>query len=451
MRLSDLVRLARQNLLRNRTRSLLTLAGVAVGVAALLTLLAYGQALQQNARGELETLEMFHSLRVTSLPSPFAGMGSLEATLPAPADSARKEVPLTDSLMAVIGRTPGVLAAYPETMFPSKVEANGREVVANAEGIPPAFARFDAYVPTSGRYFNAPAEDALMLAPAMARRLGYDRPEDIVGDSVTLVTASLHLRALQIMASQMVFGQTSMPLLENRYRMAVVGLLPEEGQTVSAFARVVLPIERGTTLKKVSFFSTIDLLMRRTQVYQGYHALRVQVDKDADFRAIRAAIERHGVYASAFRDQFAQLDRLFLIVDLALAIVGLIALVVATLGIANTMTMNVLERRREIGVMKAVGGHKRDLQRLFMAESALLGLAGGLVGLLGGALLMALLQAAISGYLGRTGLPDVRAFAPSWGLAAVILALAVLVSLLAGWAPARRAACTEPVEALRTA
>lgn len=451
MRLSDLVRLARQNLLRNRTRSLLTLGGVAVGVAALLVLVAYGRALQENARGEFEALELYHTLRVTSLPSLFKGDDGMVAR-PASntSDTTRREIPLTDSLTAVIARIPGVLVVYPEVVFPTKVEVNGREVAANAEAIPQAFARFPAYTPTTGRFFTTTDENSVLLAPAMTRRLGYARPEDALGDTIVLVTASLHLQALQIMASQLAFGLTNIPLIEHRYRLTVVGLLPEDGQPVTAFGRVLLPQGRAESLKKVTFFSTIDLLMRRTQVYEGYAALRVQVDKDADFAAVRSAIEKHGVYTSAFRDQFAQLDRLFLIVDMALAIVGLIALLVATLGIANTMTMNVVERRREIGVMKAVGGEERDIQRVFVAESALLGLVGGVAGVVLGGLVMGGIQLGISAYLRSRGLPMVSAFAPTAAMALGVVAVAAAVSLLAGWLPARRAARIEPVEALRS-
>lgn len=450
MRFADLVRLARQNLLRNRTRSLLTLTGVAVGVAALLALLSYGRALQANARGEFEALELYQTLRVTSLPSPFSGLGDVVSRTQEVSDTTRPEVPLTDSLMAVIGQTPGVLVAYPEVFFPAKLVANGKEAIANMEAIPQSFARFPAYAPTAGRFFASSNEQGLLMAPAMARRLGYERPEDALGDSVQVVTLSLNLAALQTMAGAIGMGMTTLPFVDHTYPMAVVGLLPEDGQPVASFGRALLPQQRAQSLQKVTFFSTIDLLTRRSGAAGGYSAVRVQVDKGADFPAVRAAIERHGVYASAFRDQFAQLDRLFLIVDMALGIVGVIALLVATLGIANTMTMNVIERRREIGVMKAVGGEERDIQRVFVAESALLGFAGGLAGLLGGALVMGLLQLAISAYLSSRGLPSVRAFAPSVGMGFAIVGVAILVSLVAGWAPARRAARIEPVEALRS-
>ncbi|MBE2185463.1 MAG: ABC transporter permease [Rhodothermales bacterium] len=451
MRLADLVRLARQNLLRNRTRSLLTLGGVAVGVAALLTLVAYGKALQENARGEFEALELYHTLRVTSLPSPFEGMGAMGANvLPAPTDSVRREVPLTDSLVQVLANVGGVEVVYPESVFPSKILANGREAIANVEGIPATFARYPAYRPTQGRYFESDTARAVLLSPVMTRRLGYARPEDALGDSITVVTASLNLAALQTMAGALAFGLTTMPFNENHYKMGVVGLLPEDGQPITAFARVLVPLGRANRLQKVTFFSTIDLLMRRSSAVGGYAALRVQVDQDTDFDAVRAAIEAHGIYTSAFRDQFAQLDRLFVIVDMALAIVGLIALLVATLGIANTMAMNVVERRREIGVMKAVGGDERDIQRVFVAESALLGLFGGVAGLLLGGLVMGGIQLVISAYLRSKGLPDVHAFAPTVPMALGVVAVAAAVSLVAGWAPARRAARTEPVEALRS-
>lgn len=450
MRLPDLLRLALANVRRNRTRSLLTLVGVAVGVAALLALIAYGQALQQNARGEFESLELYNTLRVTSRPNPFGGIGDVSYRIRDPAADSLPERPLTDSLVEAFARTPGVLAAYPEVIFPVQIRANGRELIGNAEAIPQSFRAFPSYRPTLGAFFRTDADSALLLSPSMAERLGYADPETIVGDTITLVTATLDMRAMQAMAGALSMGLGTLPLRENAHRMRVAGLLSEKGQPVSAFFRVLVPLGLAQRMQKVTFFSTIDLLMRRSAAPGGYAAVRVQLAEPDAHEPVSKRIEASGVFVSSFRDQFAGLQRLFLIVDLALGIVGLIALLVATLGIANTMTMNVVERRREIGVMKAVGGEERDVVRLFMAESAALGLAGGVAGVLGGGLVMLAIQLAVSGYLASKSLPDVRVFAPSPGVVVAVVGVSVAVSLLAGLAPARRAARVEPVEALRS-
>jgi putative ABC transport system permease protein len=450
MRPADLARLAAGNLLRNRTRTLLTLAGVAVGVGALLALIGYGAGLQNNARGEFERLELYNTLRVTSRPSPIGAAGEIAfQTRPAQEDTTR-EVPITDSLLARVAQLPGVLAAYPEVVFPVQVRAAEREVIANAEAVPQAFARIEAYQPADGAFFATPQDTAVLMSASMAERLGFSPPSAAVGDTVEIVSATLDLRALRASAAAFGMGLTTLPFREQTYRVRVAGLLADEGQEVSSFFRVLLPLEYARGMEKITFFSTLDLLMRRSQATGGYSAARVQLaDPDAHAQ-VADSLRAAGVYPSSLRDQFAQLERLFTLMDLALGIVGLIALVVATLGIANTMLMSVMERRREIGVMKAVGGDEGLLQRLFLAESALVGVVGGVAGVALGYAGMALVQGVVSAYLSGRSLPAVAIFYTTPGMVAAVLGVALLVSLLAGWAPARRAARVEPVEALRS-
>ncbi len=450
MRIADLARLATSNLRRNSTRTLLTLAGVAVGVGALLTLIGYGAGLQNNARGEFERLELYNTLRITSQPDPFGGVGNIAFQTRKADDDTTREVPVTDSLLAQIAQLPGVLAAFPEIIFPVQVRSGERELVANAEAIPQSFADIDAYRPTSGAFFADSSSASILMAASMAERLGFDPPASIVGDTVDLVSATLDLRAIQASAAAFGMGLTTLPFRENINRVAVAGLLPDDGQQVSSFFRVLLPIGYARTVKKVTFFSTIDLLMRRSQTSGGYGAARVQLSDPDAHTAVVAAVDEAGVHASSLRDQFAQLERLFTLIDLALGIVGLIALVVATLGIANTMLMSVMERRREIGVMKAVGGEEGLLQRLFLAESALVGLIGGVVGIGLGYLGMGLIQFGVSTYLESRSLPTLPVFSTGVPMVLAVLGVALLVSILAGWVPARRASRVEPVEALRS-
>lgn len=449
MRFPDLLRLAFANLRRNRTRSVLTLVGVLIGVGALLALVGYGAGTQQNARSEFNAMELYNTLRVTSRPNPINGFGDLAVRQVATPDTL-PEVPVTDSLLGVIGALDGVVAAYPEVIFPVTVQRGDREVIANAEAVPLAFADVPSYRPEVGAFFTTPADTALLIAPTMARRLGFETPEAAIGDTVTLVTATLDMRAMQAMARALSFGLGTLPLREQRHPMRVAGLLDEDDQPLTGFFRVVLPMETALGMRKITFFSTLDLLMRRGSSTEGYAAARVQLtDLDA-YPRVRAAIEARGVYVTSFREQFAQLERLFLLMDLALGIIGFIALLVATIGIANTMMMNVMERTREIGVMKAVGGDEGDLQRLFIVESVTLGLVGGLLGLVAGWLVMEGITWGVNAYLSRLGVPYLEPFYVSAPMVFAILGIALAVSLAAGLAPARRAARIEPLAALRS-
>jgi len=450
MRIADLLKLAWGNLRRNRTRSLLTLIGVAIGVAALLTLLSYGSGLQQNARKEFNALKLYNTLRVTSHRIPFMNGPSAMAMKMSDSLGTGGQVALTDSLIQEIEAIEGVLAAYPEVNFPAKLRGNSRELVVNAEAIPMAFQTLDTYTPQAGRFFETADEEGVLISPSMAERMGYEPVESAVGDTVKLVTASMNWQKLKNMAAMFASGSRALPMGQRPYPVKVVGLVSQEQQPVSGFTRVLLPHGFAEELNKVTFFSTLDLLFRNAEVQEGYTAVRVQLEDASYHSRARQAIEEQGVYVSSFREQFDRLEQLFLIMDLALGIIGVIALLIATIGIANTVMMNVRERYREIGIMMAVGGDAPDLQRLFVVESATMGALGGAIGLVFGWFVILGLDAGVNAYLASLGVPEITVFAASWPMALAIFAGAVLISLLAGFFPARRAARIEPAEALRT-
>ena len=449
MQLADLFRLAAGNLLRNRTRSALTLVGVAVGVAALYALLSYGTGLQRLADEEFATLELYNTLRVTTTPNPIDSFMDVSVRTLDPARTDTIDlVPLTDSVLAGIAALPNVLAAYPEVAFPVRVRVGSQEVFAGAEAVPMQFQSLPAYQPTAGSFFATPADSAVLIPPSMAERLGFVPAETAVGQEIKVITATLDYAKLQQAMFSFGLGMRTLPLKQETNRLRVAGVLPEEGQALSGFVRLVVPLDFAASLQKVTFFSTLDLVTRGDDT-GGYTAARVQLRDEDAYAEVKSAIERQGLFATGFRDQFAQLDRLFAILNGTLAIVGLIALFVATIGIANTMMMNVMERTREIGVMKAIGGEDGDVQRLFVAESLLLGIAGGALGLVFGWLLTAGLSAGVIAYLDRIGIPPVDVFYTPPGLIAGIVAVTLVVSVSAGFLPARRAARIEPIDALR--
>ena len=449
MRYLDLLRMAWANLRRNWTRSVLTCVGVMVGVGALFALLAYGAGLEQNAEREFDALELYNTLRVTSHPIP--SMTRRRAALPVDSlEVSHRRVPLTDSLVRRIQAAPGVLAAYPELQFPAKLRGPSGTLVVSAEGIPMAFRSLSAYQPVHGDFFTAPEAAEVLISTSMAERLGYDRPAAAVGDTLDLVTASLNFFKLRKTSELFSGGLRTLPMGKRPYDVAVTGLLADDRKPLSGLMQVRLPLTYGQSLNKVPFFSTLDLLFRHAKTQDGYSAVRVQLNDDANRTQVRRQIERMGVYTASFQEQFDRVETLFLILDLALGIIGSIAVLVAIIGIANTIMMNVRERTREIGVMMAVGGDARDLQRLFVVESGVLGALGGGAGLLLGGAFVVLVDVGVNMYLSSLGIPAITVFHTSPVVVAGIWTAAVLISVLAGMLPARRAARIEPAEALRT-
>jgi len=129
--------------------------------------------------------------------------------------------------------------------------------------------------------------------------------------------------------------------------------------------------------------------------------------------------------------------------------VGMIGITVASLGIVNTMVMSILERYREIGIMKAVGATDGDVQRVFLFEAGMIGLLGGLLGLALGWVVSFVINEVINALMARQAAPRMEYFCFPWWLCLGAIAFSILVSLIAGVYPTLRAARVDPVIALR--
>ncbi|HQG46236.1 MAG TPA: FtsX-like permease family protein, partial [bacterium] len=183
----------------------------------------------------------------------------------------------------------------------------------------------------------------------------------------------------------------------------------------------------------------------------GYDALYVRLRDLKNLESVRKRLKALNFTVFALADQLEEIKRGFIMVDTALGAIGTIALIVAALGIINTMVMSILERTREIGVMKAVGASERQIRTIFFVEAGSIGLGGGILGVTLGWLVSRLANWIANLWVARQGGPggDLEFFyLPVWLIAAAIL-FSILVSLLAGLYPAARAARVNPVEALR--
>jgi putative ABC transport system permease protein len=165
--------------------------------------------------------------------------------------------------------------------------------------------------------------------------------------------------------------------------------------------------------------------------------------------ATEAKLKELGFTAFSLLDASKSLRIFFSVFDLLLGIFGSLALAVATLGIINTLVMAILERRREIGVLKALGAADRDVKQLFFVEAGVMGLFGGMLGTLLGWLIGRSLTLGTNLYLHRQNLPGVDISSVPWWLVLGGIGFAVFVSLAAGLYPASRAARLDPVQALR--
>jgi putative ABC transport system permease protein len=139
----------------------------------------------------------------------------------------------------------------------------------------------------------------------------------------------------------------------------------------------------------------------------------------------------------------------FSVLDAFLAIFGSLALAVASIGIVNTLVMAILERRREIGIMKALGASDADVRGLFFAEAGAMGLVGGAAGVTLGWLIGRAINFGTNIYLKRQNFPMAQIWSVPLWLVLGAIGFSIVVSLVSGLYPASRAARLDPVQALR--
>jgi putative ABC transport system permease protein len=190
-------------------------------------------------------------------------------------------------------------------------------------------------------------------------------------------------------------------------------------------------------------------LLRQLTNRRSHASVTVRVKRPQDTDEVERRIKELGFSAFSINDALQGAKRAFLMLDLLLGLTGSVALTVALLGIANTMVMSILERTREIGIMKAIGGSDADVRSVFLVEASLIGLVGGLCGILLGWAVARIINFGANLYIQSQGGSPGNVFSFPWWLLVGAVAFSVLTSLIAGSIPASRAARLDPIQALR--
>jgi putative ABC transport system permease protein len=180
-----------------------------------------------------------------------------------------------------------------------------------------------------------------------------------------------------------------------------------------------------------------------------YSSVSVRVKSPSQIQAVEDTVKKMGFNTFSILDASRSVQQFFKVLDVFLGIFGSLALAVAFIGIVNTLVMAILERRREIGIMKAIGASDGDIRKLFFAEAGAMGVLGGIVGVALGWAIGQVINLGTNIYLKRQSFPPEHFWAVPWWLVAFAVVFSFLVSLAAGLYPAGRAARLDPVQALR--
>jgi ABC-type lipoprotein release transport system permease subunit len=235
-----------------------------------------------------------------------------------------------------------------------------------------------------------------------------------------------------------------------QYKFRIVGVLPSEGGfKITPFdnARFVIPIDLAKRFSE-SNRDPLELLGESLAGDSGFYLAEVRVDNPTYVKPVMEKLHKMGFRTFSVTTQMDEINRIFLIVNASLGLIGGIALLVASFGISNTMIMSIRERTREIGIMKAIGGSDGEIMRIFFVEASLIGLSGGVLGVIAGWLIDQAANAAANRWVIHNTIYIDFFFLP-WYLIGGAILFAMTVSLIAAIYPAFRAAKVDPIRALR--
>jgi putative ABC transport system permease protein len=456
----DLFELAVRNLRQSKLRNGLTTVGISVGVASLVAMLSLGVGLQQLATRRLAGSGMFDTVFVTSKQD-FRGFDREDDhKTEHPENAPVIDEPARDKMTHL----QYVTEVEPEIRVMGEIVSGGQTHFGFVTGLPMSARENEAFDNLQGKFFSGPLAEEVVLLNDFAKEIDPKNPKELIGQEVTLRYGERQALASDSESAGRPAlsgapGGGSAPtsgddfgfsVVRKVQKLKVIGIIEEEpygGMRTVSRGRIFLPVDLTEKLNMAQFTDMRSSL--RGGGGKTYMTLTVRVKDPGKVAQVQDAINKMGFRTFSVLDATKSLRRFFTVLDLFLGIFGSLALAVATLAIINTLVMAVLERRREIGVMKAIGASDGDVKRLFLAEAGAMGFFGGLLGIALGFAIGKAINFGTGIYLHRHQLPSEAVWIlPPWLIGAAV-AFSIVVSLLAGLYPASRAARLDPVQTLK--
>jgi putative ABC transport system permease protein len=465
MKAYDLAELAVRNLKESVLRNSLTTVGISVGVASLVAMLSLGIGLQQLATRRLVKSGLFDTVVVTSRRDLRNFNRGDDAGGPDPAQSPVLDEPARQQ----IERLPNVAEAYPDLRFITSFTYDDKPHLTMVAGVPPSYKTNDAFEGMQGSFFSSDTAPEVILQKTFAAELLGKTPKPgadevpvaelakpLLGKDMTMRYAERMDVAAQApepspkAAASSSADASTYSIQSHELKLRIVGVtdLDPDSMRGAARARVLLPLKLVQSLHVVQPTSLRDTTQAASKT-PTYGTVSVRVKDPGKIPLVEDAIKKMGFNTFSMLDATRSLRRFFAVLDLFLGIFGSLALAVASIGIVNTLVMAILERRREIGIMKAIGASDTDVKKLFFAEAGVMGALGGGLGVALGWTIGRLINLGTNVYLKRQDLAPEQIWFVPWWLVGSAIVFAIVVSLLSGLYPAARAARLDPVQALR--
>ncbi len=400
MQVADLARLSTRMFKTNPLRTWLTILGMGVGTGAVVVLVGLGFGLQQIILEQIVFGETLLSLGVSA--------------------TGARNLAITDEVIQKFEEDEHILDAAPLARYPALITYKGLTGNVFIQGAEPAYLRYAGITTSAGDVFveeDMTNGNEVMLSPAVLKLFGIEDIDGFIGQEVTF--------RLLVPAEDGTDAITEINI-EKKYR--VKGITKEEGVLN---ALMMLPE------------------LRNYVGIEEYDRAQVRVDSSEFLDVTENLLIEEGYRVTALSKTVEQASKIFQGIQVVLATFGGIALLVSAIGMFNTMTVTLLERTKEIGIMRTIGASPRDIKFLFVSESIVVGFLGGVSGILMGVTLGFVVNIMLNVAASQFGGSSVKLFSFPLGFLLFIAIFSGGVGYLTGIFPARRASLLNPLDAIR--
>lgn len=397
-----LIEIAFKNLFYKKLRTTLTIMGVIIGVGAVVFLLAFGFGLRGVVTNQVVDSNTIRAIDVESAKSQLVQLNQKTTDN----ISQLQHVTSAIKIYSVAGTTDYQNSNIESVVYAVDVPYFKITNFSLAEGKAPAFNETgDIYINTS-----------------YAKAIGVDNYKDLVGKPITL----------------------QYPLPENVIKeRSKAGIKEKEAELNGTVAGVFETGSGAEVYISSKVFEDIG--------FQSASQLKVLVDEKENVADVQKQIEALGLVTNSPLSTLEQINQVFAFLNLLFLGFGGIGLIIAILGMFNTLTISLLERTKEIGLMMTLGARKKDIRRLFMVEAVGLSLIGGLLGAFTAFILSRITDFILNKFAQGRGVSEsFSIFSFHLELLALVFAFSALLGLAVVYFPAKRAANTNPIDALRS-
>ncbi len=449
MRISDYIEQSFSNLWKKKLRTILTIFGVMIGIGALVSMFSFGQGIQDNITNTFNELQLFNYVSVYPRSENNQRIPhSEDPNSPEQANSYSQI--LDDAFIQYVTEIEGVESAFPEVRFPAMIRFDEEEKFSLVQVLPADICQSGLMKLRAGQPYTPEDANALIISDSLLRRMKIKEPKTVIGQQIEISTLTVDFSLSNIPNIVTFLRGKGLPFSRESYQFTIVGVTEKMGFAGPMPVRsdvFIMPAE-SENMKKLSLTSIWDLFQSSQQA-KGYSMVNIKVASTKYIEAVKEKMEDRGFRTFALVDHLEEIKTGFIFLNMFLFAVGMIAITVAALGIINTMVMSILERYKEIGIMKAVGASDGDVKKIFLFESGAIGFLGGVLGLALGWLVSMLINQIINYFMVKQGAPHMDYFSFRWWLCMGAILFSILISLGAGIYPTMRAARVDPVVALR--